>query len=76
MVIHQPLYFYAYNIKFIIKHSTMPKSVGNIAAITVGLRPSVSFFMVMRVVAQGQWHIAKVSIHMAVFIVHPLSVRS
>ena len=54
-----------------IQHSTMPNIVGNIADMTVGRMPMVSFFMVRSVVAQGQWKRAKVSIHTAVFRVQP-----
>ena len=40
---------------------------------TVGRLP-VSFFMVRQVVEQGQWKRQKISMHRAVFQVHPLAV--
>jgi hypothetical protein len=51
-----------------------PKTVGSRNPTAVHFRLPVSFFMVRQVVEQGQWKRQKISMHRAVFQVHPLAV--
>ena len=57
------------------KHITMPIQVGIRNPSAVHFRLWVSFFMVRRVVAQGQCIKVKINTDTAVCIVHPFSMR-
>jgi len=65
----------ALKIKLVIKQRIKPIIVGKIAATNVHLIEPVSFFIVITVVAHGQWNSEKRITFRAVIIVHPLFIK-
>ena len=61
---------------FTIKQSITPKRVGSQKATSVHLRLFVSFLIVSRVVAHGQWQSENIIKQTAVFTLHPFATRS
>ena len=60
---------------FKLKQLNIPNMVGIIRDRIVHLRLPVSFFIVIRVVEQGQWKRIKITVQMAVIGVHPFAVK-
>ena len=56
--------------------SKKPKIIGIIAAKKVHIALPVSFFMVIRVVEQGEWKRARMIKHIAVTCVQPFATKS
>lgn len=63
---------FAHNIKFTPIHTNIPTIVGIIIEIAVHLILFVSLYIVIHVVEHGQCISENITVHMAVFIVHPL----
>lgn len=66
----------AFSAKLAEKHKIIPRSVGIKAAAIVHLRLPLSFFIVINVVAQGQWKSENSKMHKAVVVFQPLDMKS
>lgn len=72
-----PIFYYIIlNIRFIIKHSDNPTTVGSSIAIIVHFILFVSFLIVRHVVPHGKWHNENIIVHSALQYVQPFSMRS
>ena len=58
------------------KHNSIPTKAGRIIEINVHFKLFVSFFMVKTVVRHGQCIRVNIIVQIAVFMVHPLSMKS